>query len=191
MLNSRVAYRVYSDVFSPDDCVKIEEAARKRPKLTGKVAEEGVKQPEIVNREIRDSDIYFFAEEWIARKIQEVVVRANTDAGWNLNVTDLEPFQFGEYGTGGYYDWHLDSLGEPYTDKGRLTGKVRKLSMSVLINDPGEFEGGEFEAGHEGHAQKPCLLDSRAALYLIAVCSGTRRRSAGMTVCGAESGAKR
>ena len=145
MINSLTAYKIYSGVFSLAECLTIEEIGKANKKKIGKVAEKGVGEPEVTNHIIRKSDIYFFAENWIARRIQETVINANVAAGWNLQVSDLEPFQFAEYGLGGFYEWHHDSLGGPFEKKGRLTGKVRKLSMSVLINDASEFDGGEFE----------------------------------------------
>ena len=39
---------------------------------------------------------------------------------------------------GGHYDWHIDGT-EPEE------GMQRKLSISILLNDPAEFEGGELQ----------------------------------------------
>ena len=51
-----------------------------------------------------------------------------------------ENAQFTEYPEGGFYDWHMDCdvhmTHEP---------PVRKISMTVLLNDPSEFEGGHLE----------------------------------------------
>ena len=51
-----------------------------------------------------------------------------------------EPAQFTEYPKGGFYDWHMDCdinmQHEP---------PVRKISMTLLLNDPSEFEGGHLE----------------------------------------------
>ena len=153
MINSLIAYKIYSGIFSLAECLTIEEIGKTNKKIIGKVAEKGAEVPEVTNHVIRKSDIYFFAEQWIARRIQETVINANVAAGWNLQVSDLEPFQCAEYGLGGFYEWHHDSLGGPFVKKGRLTGKVRKLSMSVLINDASEFDGGEFEVavGYRGN----------------------------------------
>jgi PKHD-type hydroxylase len=51
-----------------------------------------------------------------------------------------EPMQLGLYTgeTQGHYDWHTDA--SP-TD----THVPRKLSLSMLLSDPSEFEGGEFQ----------------------------------------------
>ena len=51
-----------------------------------------------------------------------------------------EPAQFTEYPKGGFYDWHMDSdvsgLHEP---------PVRKISMTILLSNQSEFEGGDLE----------------------------------------------
>lgn len=51
-----------------------------------------------------------------------------------------EPMQLGLYTESqqGHYDWHTDAAP---SDK----GVPRKLSMAMLLSDPSEFEGGEFQ----------------------------------------------
>jgi len=51
-----------------------------------------------------------------------------------------ESAQYTEYPTGGFYGWHMD------TDiVGHHQPPVRKISMTLLLNDPSEFEGGDLE----------------------------------------------
>ena len=48
--------------------------------------------------------------------------------------------QYAEYSKGGFYNWHMDSsVGMSNMPP------VRKISMTLLLNDPKEFEGGELE----------------------------------------------
>ncbi|MFM2128731.1 MAG: Synechococcus phage [Pseudomonadota bacterium] len=62
----------------------------------------------------------------------------------------LEDLQHTVYGPGAFHDWHVDSYKRSYNqfdsrgDK-RFIGRKRKVSMSVLLNDASEFEGGAFE----------------------------------------------
>ena len=61
-----------------------------------------------------------------------------------------EDLQYTEYGPGAFHDWHIDAYKRLYnmydTPLGkRFIGKRRKISMSVLLNDASEFEGGVFE----------------------------------------------
>jgi PKHD-type hydroxylase len=51
-----------------------------------------------------------------------------------------ESAQYTEYPPGGFYEWHMD------TDVvGKHEPPVRKISMTLLLNDPSEFEGGDLE----------------------------------------------
>lgn len=51
-----------------------------------------------------------------------------------------EPMQLGLYSAhdSGHYDWHIDAAPQ---DK----SVPRKLSIAMLLSDPAEFEGGEFQ----------------------------------------------
>ena len=55
-------------------------------------------------------------------------------------MTITEMAQYTEYPEGGFYNWHVDNdvncQHEP---------PVRKISMTLLLNDPSEFEGGHLE----------------------------------------------
>ena len=51
-----------------------------------------------------------------------------------------EQAQITEYLKGGYYGWHTDTSLHMDSEPA-----VRKLSMTLLLNDPSEFEGGELQ----------------------------------------------
>jgi PKHD-type hydroxylase len=65
---------------------------------------------------------------------------ANQAAGWGYSLSNQEKTQMGRYKSTdeGYYDWHMDA-GPP------KDGIQRKLSISILLSDPSEFEGGELQ----------------------------------------------
>jgi Rps23 Pro-64 3,4-dihydroxylase Tpa1-like proline 4-hydroxylase len=54
---------------------------------------------------------------------------------WVKTICDFDVVQIIRYGEGGHYMWHNDVL--PPRD-----GKVRGVSLVMLLNDPSEFEGG-------------------------------------------------
>ena len=58
-----------------------------------------------------------------------------------------ESAQFTKYKIGQYYHWHVDSLDRPFNTPHNLAmhKKIRKLSMSLLLSHPDEYEGGDFE----------------------------------------------
>jgi len=97
-----------------------------------------------VNAEKRTTDISWLTctpetvQLW--HKISNVVAEVNrTFFHFDLSGC-YEPMQLGIYkeGDGGHYDWHTDAS---MTD----TKTPRKLSMSLLLSDPSEFEGGDLE----------------------------------------------
>ena len=65
---------------------------------------------------------------------------ANQSAEWGYTITSQEQTQIGRYKSidEGFYDWHIDA-GHP------INGIQRKLSISILLSDPSEFEGGELQ----------------------------------------------
>ena len=61
----------------------------------------------------------------------------------NVEIIGHEPVQCSEYYNGGYYDWHVDHEKKTPNIDGKFL--VRKLSTTIWLNDPDEYEGGEFD----------------------------------------------
>jgi PKHD-type hydroxylase len=107
-----------------------------------------------VNEDVRRSNISFIAPDekntWLFHKLANMISNMNEEY-YNFNLNGFERFQFTEYTSedSGYYNWHVDCfLGKPDS----TMQAMRKLSVSVLLND--DFEGGEFEV-HEGDSNEP------------------------------------
>jgi len=81
-------------------------------------------------------------------------------------MTITEVAQFTEYPKGGFYDWHMDA-----EVNCRYEPPVRKISMTILLSDPSEFEGGDLEFMTEGN-KPPQLLQGQAIFF----CSLIRHR---------------
>ena len=76
------------------------------------------------------------------------MLQANDKAGWKYHIKYAESCQITRYKKGGFYNFHRDGFGDHLSaydmpDNEFLHGHVRKLSMSVMLND--NFEGGAFE----------------------------------------------
>jgi len=76
------------------------------------------------------------------------MVTANDQAGWKYDIKAAETIQITRYKKGGFYGFHKDGRGDNLAAYNRpdnhfLHGNVRKLSMSILLND--DYEGGGFE----------------------------------------------
>ena len=81
--------------------------------------------------------------------IDKFIQRANLNHFGFEDIKITEQAQFTEYPEGGFYDWHMDCdvamAHEP---------PVRKISMTLLLNDPSEFEGGDLELMAPGKRAK-------------------------------------
>jgi len=75
---------------------------------------------------------------WIYDRMQ-AVVRSLNDRLWQFDIRGFsDAFQYTVYhGTeGGHYDWHVDQGDMP---------QARKLSLSLQLTDPSEYEGCELQ----------------------------------------------
>ena len=96
-------------------------------------------------RKIRNSNITWLDDPWIYEAIQPFVHMANKNAGWNFDWDWSDPCQFTRYSKKQFYGWHCDSWDRPYTEEGPTKGKTRKLSVTVSLSDPKDYQGGELE----------------------------------------------
>ena len=95
----------------------------------------------------RKSDICWMNDRWIYKEIHPFIHEANKLAGWNFEWDWSESCQFTKYKVGQFYDWHCDSWDKPYDKKDdpNTNGKIRKLSVTISLSDPSEYEGGNLE----------------------------------------------
>ena len=82
--------------------------------------------------------IYFSKEtKWLFVKLMKLIQATNNEH-WVFDlVMAREPIQYTEYTDDGHYDWHIDA-GGGYMNQ-------RKVSVSVLLSDPNEYEGGDLQ----------------------------------------------
>lgn len=101
------------------------------------------------NSEVRKSQIYWIPKtiywEPVYQKIMNLVGQCNKEF-YNFDITSLqENLQYTEYDETyqGRYDWHFDVGGAPLNCG-------RKLSVSIQLSDPSEYEGGELQFSLDG-----------------------------------------
>ena len=131
-----------------DEIVCYGKEQNKEMALTGNSSKDNITKLELKNiQKKRKSDVVWMSDRWIYNEIQPYIHQANANAGWNFEWDFSESCQFTEYKKGQFYDWHCDSYEEPYNNpKNQNThGKLRKLSMTVSLTDPVEYEGGDLE----------------------------------------------
>tara|TARA_R110000803_G_scaffold48481_1_gene100713 strand:- start:173 stop:817 length:645 start_codon:yes stop_codon:yes gene_type:complete len=105
---------------------------------------------------IRKSNVIWMDDTWIYKEIHPFIANANVAAGWDYETHWSESCQFTKYSKGDFYDWHSDSWRMPYESKGFEKGKIRKLSVTVCLSDPNEFEGGDLQFDYrDQHPKKP------------------------------------
>ena len=117
---------------------------------------------------VRDTEVCWFNDQWMYDLVYPYLHEANRRAGWRWQFDNSESFQFTRYTPGGFYGWHADGnsdhLGKykrflpgitpqpksdrfpsGYSDDPKVIGKIRKLSMTINLNIPGEYEGGNLK----------------------------------------------
>jgi len=97
-----------------------------------------------VNERVRASQVAWVGAkpelQYIWEKLAVAVAEVNSQF-FHFDITGFhEPMQLGLYTESqqGHYDWHTDAAP---SDR----NVPRKLSMAMLLSDPSEFEGGEFQ----------------------------------------------
>lgn len=97
---------------------------------------------------IRTTDLKWL--EWLPDSIEERIAEevrlCFEETGWNWNVERHQAWQYTIYNAkpdrpkGDFYTWHTDAGPHPYPD-----GSIRKLSLTLQLSDPDEYEGGFFQ----------------------------------------------
>jgi predicted 2-oxoglutarate/Fe(II)-dependent dioxygenase YbiX len=145
---------------------------------------------------------------WVSGFLWHYVQRANRENFlYDLINIDGEALQYTVYNEGDYYGWHNDagisSHYKPVSVGNRGYGeeilqdfvnenceKVRKLSFSLLLSDPNEYDGGNLqlmdETGKSYIAPRKkgviVLFDSRTQHRVQKVTKGTRKSIVGWVV---------
>jgi PKHD-type hydroxylase len=106
-----------------------------------------------INKKARISDNVWTNDQWIYDTIWPYMEQANERAGWKYDITGAEGIQITRYKQGGFYGFHRDGMNDHQSaydmpGNGVFHGNVRKLSMTVLLND--NYEGGEFQFASYG-----------------------------------------
>lgn len=95
---------------------------------------------------IRKTQVFFWdASHWISGLTMHYAQLANQEL-WNYRLSVSQGVQFGYYDVGGTYDWHKDEFDQPFADEAPpiWQGLSRKLSISVNLSDPDDYEGGDL-----------------------------------------------
>jgi len=155
-------------IFTPQQCQDIINMGHQQKAEEAKVGHKDGKQGayDTKKRITTISWIPFTALPDMYKIIERSMLQANRNHFGYEGMTLTEPAQFTEYPKGGFYDWHMDA-----DVHGRYEPPVRKISMTILLSNQSEFEGGDLEFMAEGN--KPPQLIQGQAIYF---CSMLRHR---------------
>lgn len=125
---------------------------------------------------IRNSKVNWWSEDhWVCSIFSHYIGLSNKKV-WEYDLNRLESIQITTYNQNGHYSWH--------SDYGTSTNPnfTRKLSASLVVNDPSEYEGGDlyFIDYHGKSVKAPkekgtmIIFDSRIPHRVSPVKSGKR-----------------
>lgn len=134
-------FHYYKKQFTDEEIEKIMDIAKNYKVMDGELW--GGK----VDHDYRKSNITWLPLNAETNFIYEKIIKLlkiSNKAMWNFTITDVPlDLQLAEYtadtvdGKNGFYDWHADV--------GRNISSTRKLSVSVQLSEPTEYEGGDLE----------------------------------------------
>jgi PKHD-type hydroxylase len=144
-MNLKNYYWYFQKALSEDFCNKIIEEGFKKKQELGSVVNKEHEQEK--SKKLRNSNIVWLNNKWIYKKIHPYVNTANVNANWNFEWDWSESAQFTIYNKNQHYDWHCDTFDTPYDCPNNLNthNKIRKLSVTISLSDPKDYEGGELE----------------------------------------------
>ena len=148
---------VFEETLDKKTCNKIKKLAQGKweppsvntsKEITDEERKTGPKLDYKPDHKIRISEIIWANDQWLYDILWPYMLQANDKAGWKYHIKYAESCQITRYKKGGFYNFHRDGFGDHLSaydmpDNEFLHGHVRKLSMSVMLND--NFEGGAFE----------------------------------------------
>lgn len=142
----------YQNGFDKSELTKISKNIKKLPWNIAKTVGGEV--------EVRDSNIKWIPQNedwfWLYEKLANMATEANNSL-WKFDLHQVpEMIQYTEYkAPAGHYDWHAD-IGPGILSK-------RKVSITVQLSEPDEYEGGDLELFRGGSMDGPFLKAEKNA----------------------------
>jgi len=130
---------LFDSVFSAEECERILDIGRALDRA-GRLSAGRVDAEQSIDS-MRDVAIAFLAPDestaWIFQRLGEILAQANQDA-YRFDIDGFhQGVQISRYSPGQHYGWHLD------IGPGAAAG--RKLSLTLQLSDPQDYDGGNLE----------------------------------------------
>lgn len=133
---------IQEHVFTADECATIR-AIGERDRESGKMKESRTQSGDVVGEfvDYRKAHVTFTMpnedNKWVFQRLYDILMPVN-NAGYRFDLHGFEEgAQISEYPVGNGYVWHADI--------GWQQASRRKLSMTVQLSQPGDYEGGDLE----------------------------------------------
>ena len=131
-----VEYTYYQGLFLPHEVDRIlgfwDDDKTIKASISGK---------DTYNDELRQSSVMFIDNNednnWIYRKLASLAINCNNEKYWFDLLGFHQELQLTRYSKGDFFDWHLDF------GAGEIS--ARKLSMTIQLSEPDEYEGGDLQ----------------------------------------------
>lgn len=141
---------VWGEGFTKEECDRIIELGEMAEFEKGRIGDNKL------DEEVRDTDIVWLQPSdethWIFERMAVLGSRINYDK-FQMDLTRFDGFQYSKYAVDGHYGWHSDTIIAPPHPE-----LHRKISFSVMLTEPEEYEGGELLICHAGNIEKPASL---------------------------------
>ena len=209
---AHLVYWTFSDIPS-DLCDILIKDLKKYDEAIEKSAIRDKVGDDVFDKSIRkSSNAWINGSNWVSGFVWYYIMKANRENfRYDIEGLDNNEIQYTEYKKGEYYDWHIDD----YINRCMINDKlltsddnhgenlailngeyIRKLSFSIQLSGPEDYEGGELEFksnsyGEEGEKQTfftpnkkgtIIIFDSRVKHRVCEVKSGVRKSLVGWVV---------
>ena len=148
---------IYRKFFTDHECDLIHAVAETRELQEGLIGNnetdpDAPNESEGVNDNfIRQSDVRWIEHDIMPQEIQQKITdginQACVDGRWLHQWDLIENHQYTVYNhrpeaevTGDFYTWHVDAGDQPQPN-----GKIRKISSTIQLSEPDDYEGGHFQ----------------------------------------------
>lgn len=133
---NQVDYHIFPEEFSDEEIMWVNNLSKLYPPEKAQIGTSNVED------EVRNSEVHWIPHnedsEWLYDRIAQLVMLANREK-WHFSLHSiLDDIQYTKYyDNGNHYNWHLDL--------GHGGSNHRKISITVQLSDPDDYEGGDFQ----------------------------------------------
>ena len=154
---AHLVYWTFSEI--PSEMVEI--LVKDLKKYDESIKESRVNEPENAEGVRKSSNAWIDGSNWVGGFVWYYIMKANRENFmYDIEGLDSNELQYTEYQKGEYYDWHIDdNINRCMINDKLLTSDdnhgeniailngeyIRKLSFSIQLSDPEDYEGGELE----------------------------------------------